>query len=301
MEDALNVISLEQLVSYYPILRTDDLATDFAITMQDVDDSGRFFLHPLRFDGYLIAYCVEGELAIDLNLQTYVIRENMIFVCEPGNIVLFHPTENASAKARFRVAAASTAFVREVDGDITCRYSVSREIHKEPCLLLPAPYSKVMIHYYDLAETLINSNLPGIKEALHFLASSSIFFLASFWEQKRKEVPEDVHTSRSQAIVDRYIGLVTEHHMQEHYLAFYAKELDITPKYLSKLVRDVTGRSAPDWIDSFLILEAKNMLKYSKMAIKEIVFKLHFPDQSSFYKFFKLHTGMIPSEYRKSR
>jgi AraC-like DNA-binding protein len=107
-------------------------------------------------------------------------------------------------------------------------------------------------------------------------------------------------TARSQATVDRFIRLVTEHHMTEHYLQFYANELEITPKYLSKLVRDVTGRSAPDWIDSFLVLEAKNMLKYSDLAIKEIVFKLNFPDQSSFYKFFKLHTGMIPSEYRKS-
>ena len=70
--------------------------------------------------------------------------------------------------------------------------------------------------------------------------------------------------------------------------------------YVSKLVREVTGRSAPEWVDSFLVLEAKNLLKYSGMAIKEIVYRMKFPDQSSFYKFFKLHTGMIPSEYRKS-
>jgi len=66
----------------------------------------------------------------------------------------------------------------------------------------------------------------------------------------------------------------------------------------SKLIKQVSGRSAPDWIDSFVILEAKNMLKYTDDSIKEIVFKLHFPNPSVFYKFFKAHTGMTPSEYR---
>ena len=41
------------------------------------------------------------------------------------------------------------------------------------------------------------------------------------------------------------------------------------------------------------------MLKYSTASIKEIVYTLHFPNQSVFYKFFKTHTGMTPSEFRK--
>jgi len=72
----------------------------------------------------------------------------------------------------------------------------------------------------------------------------------------------------------------------------------LTPKYLSKLVKTASGRSAPDWIDSFVILEAKNLLKYSDIPIKEVVYRLHFPNPSVFHKFFKAHTGMTPSEYR---
>ena len=83
-------------------------------------------------------------------------------------------------------------------------------------------------------------------------------------------------------------------------MTFYADKLFLTPKYLSKLVKSISGRSAPDWINSLVILEAKNMLKYSDMTIKGIVYKLHFANQSVFYKFFKSHTGMTPSEYRDS-
>jgi AraC-like DNA-binding protein len=84
-------------------------------------------------------------------------------------------------------------------------------------------------------------------------------------------------------------------------MAFYADKMCLTPKYLSKLVKEASGRSAPDWVDSFVILEAKNLLKYTDLAIKEIVFRLHFPNQSVFYKFFKAHTGMTPSEYRNKK
>ena len=61
---------------------------------------------------------------------------------------------------------------------------------------------------------------------------------------------------------------------------------DSNYKYLSKLIKQASGRSAPDWIDDFVILEAKNLLKYTDLAIKEIVYKLHFPNQSVFFKFF---------------
>ena len=68
---------------------------------------------------------------------------------------------------------------------------------------------------------------------------------------------------------------------------------------LYRSFREASGRSAPDWIDAFVILEAKNLLKYSDKSIKEIVFALNFPNQSVFYKFFKAHTGLTPSQFRK--
>ena len=65
-------------------------------------------------------------------------------------------------------------------------------------------------------------------------------------------------------------------------------------------MKTASGKSAPDWIDSFVILEAKNMLRYSDIPIKEIVSRLNFPNPSTFHKFFKLKTGMTPLQYRKS-
>ncbi|MBQ0124195.1 MAG: AraC family transcriptional regulator, partial [Bacteroidales bacterium] len=80
----------------------------------------------------------------------------------------------------------------------------------------------------------------------------------------------------------------------------YADKLLLTPKYLSKFIKEVSGRTAPEWIDSFIILDAKNLLKYSDMSIKEIAYDMHFSSVPAFYKFFQKKTGMTPAAYRSA-
>ena len=84
-------------------------------------------------------------------------------------------------------------------------------------------------------------------------------------------------------------------------MQFYADKLYLSPKYLSKIIKQASGRSGPEWIDAFVILEAKNMLRHSDISIKDIVYRLNFSSSSVFNKFFRLHTGMSPSDYRKGR
>ena len=303
MDRTSGELALAELVRRCPRFKTDERVDDFAIADLNYEDCSTYFRHPFRFSGFMAIFCEGGECTVDLNLTTFSLKKNHIFFFEPGNILKFHlPSSDPGNNLRILIVAATESFIQEMHRDLSRLYSSSVFVREDPLLILPEKYHDTLITYFKLAEQLVESHVPDAKEALHALGNSSHSLYRSFWIQKMEEWKASLgsRTARSQATVDRFIRLVTEHHMTEHYLQFYAKELDITPKYLSKLVRDVTGRSAPDWIDSFLVLEAKNMLKYSDLAIKEIVFKLNFPDQSSFYKFFKLHTGMIPSEYRKS-
>ena len=139
------------------------------------------------------------------------------------------------------------------------------------------------------------------KEILGALVTSFTYGTMDIWTRRIDMAREadPTSTARVKQLFERFMALVTEYHCTERGMAFYADKLCLTPKYLSRLVKQASGRSAPAWIDSFVILEAKNMLKYSDRTIKEIVYALHFPNQSVFYKFFKAHTGLTPSEYRK--
>jgi YesN/AraC family two-component response regulator len=100
------------------------------------------------------------------------------------------------------------------------------------------------------------------------------------------------------SVVERFIELVQEHYRKERLIGFYADKLCITPKYLSKLVKEHTGRSAGEWIESHTILEARALLHSSDMTIQQIAASLNFPNQSFFGKYFKRATGLSPKQYR---
>ena len=83
-------------------------------------------------------------------------------------------------------------------------------------------------------------------------------------------------------------------------MSFYADKLCISPKYLSLLVKETTGKSAARWIDEFVLMEAKNLLRFSGKNVQQVAYALNFTNQSSFGKYFKHMTGQSPTEYQKS-
>ena len=120
------------------------------------------------------------------------------------------------------------------------------------------------------------------------------------WSDSVAEPQEVLEGSfRTNQVVERFVTLVTQYHNSERSMQFYADKLCLTPKYLSKIVKQATGRSGPDWIDTYVVLEARNLLRYSDLSIKEIVWRLNFANSSVFNKFFRTHTGISPSDYRK--
>lgn len=103
------------------------------------------------------------------------------------------------------------------------------------------------------------------------------------------------------SVVAKFLELVQTHYREQRLIGFYASKLCITPKYLSKLVKEHTGRSAGEWIESHVILEARAMLQSSDMTIQQIATSLHFPNQSFFGKYFKRATGISPKQYRAAK
>ena len=111
------------------------------------------------------------------------------------------------------------------------------------------------------------------------------------------EVDSPIH-NRAEEYFRQFTELLGEHYKHERSVGFYARQLCITPKYLTTIIRKTSGRTAVQWIDDYVVLEAKNLLKYSTMSIQEISYYLNFPNQSFFGKYFKNHTGMTPTAYR---
>lgn len=81
-------------------------------------------------------------------------------------------------------------------------------------------------------------------------------------------------------------------------IGFYADKLCITPKYLSVVVKKVTGRSPVDWVDRSVMLYARTMLTSSDMTVQQIAAELNFPNPSFFGQYFKRHEGVTPKHFR---
>jgi len=113
----------------------------------------------------------------------------------------------------------------------------------------------------------------------------------------RQEVKRSVKDRRNSYFV-RFIQLLAKHYREQRRLGFYAEQLNLTPKYLTTLVREVSGRSAGEWIDYFVINDALFLLKNSDRSIQQIAYDLNFPNQSFFGVFFKAHVGCSPSNFR---
>ena len=302
MPDSLLNIGLKQIRKLVPVQNELQLGDDFFIMDVKYSDNLQFLKYPCRSDAYIAIFCKSGGLNVEINLRSYSISKGTLFVGTPGNIIKINKSDlDNDHSFEFIVVAISKEYLSSISFDFKKIFDDRLKLLTEPCVQLDERNIAFCTKYLDLIGDVLTSDVPNKREAVGSLIASLFYVLGGLMEKsavRTHELPGAVVNTRVKLIFEHFMALVTEHHTSERNMAFYASHLGLTPKYLSKLIKQVSGRSAPDWIDSFVILEAKNMLKYTDDSIKEIVFKLHFPNPSVFYKFFKAHTGMTPSEYR---
>jgi len=258
--------------------------------------------YPVRFDGYIIFYLKKGHFTVDVNLNSYEVREHALMINFPGNIVkVSRYDEEKLDNLDLIFMLVSKEFMSGIRFDFGKAFRDGLQLLRNPCIRLDEPQMAVADDYFELLRKLIGAPLAYKREIICSLVSSLVYLSADTWSRQVNEernFPPDPRLTRRNQVFEQFLKLVSEYHDTERGVAFYAEKLCLTPKYVSKLVKETSGRSAPDWIDSFVILEAKNLLKYSDMPIKEIVYRLHFPNPSVFHKFFKAHTGLTPLQYR---
>ncbi|SDE81561.1 AraC-type DNA-binding protein [Dyadobacter soli] len=148
------------------------------------------------------------------------------------------------------------------------------------------------------------SAVPGIVHSLLMLAES--FHTGRDGLQSQANTSGDGANRVTNAISNRekiaqaFRKLVAEHFPEHKEVAFYATELHITPKYLSEVLQAELGKPAKAFIDEYVVMEAKSLLKQTSLSIQEICYWLGFEDASHFNKSFKKLTNTTPTEYRKS-
>ena len=135
-------------------------------------------------------------------------------------------------------------------------------------------------------------------EALRTLFTQFVLDLMDVMEQNigRGQVSE-----RSTELFIAFMRLLTTHFIEHHDIGFYADRLHVTTIHLSRIVRQMTGRTVIDYINQMLLMEAAWLLRSTDLPLADIAERLHFSDQSSFSRFFTRMKGVTPKRFRTDR
>lgn len=261
------------------------------------DSQMQVFRFPCRIDAFIIGVGTEGETSISFNLHEFKLKKDSIFIFTPKNVLQVNSQQYFKAD----VIAISPDFMRRINIDIKNMMPLFLKFVENPALTLTPEESRSMrgmiaqieretrgpeTHFsFDIVSGLIAATIYKVGDIMyHYLA----------------EHPEGQNNShnRAEEYFKQFTHLLGEHFREERSVGFYARQLCITPKYLTTLIKRISGQSVSEWIDNYVILEAKTLLKYSTMSIQEIAYYLNFPNQSFFGSYFKRNTGMSPSQYK---
>ena len=145
-------------------------------------------------------------------------------------------------------------------------------------------------------QVLMNQTNPHLDKVLQHVLMA--IFYSSDEIRYHLENESGGYTS-ADALSKEFMKLVKDNFRSERQLRFYSDKLCITPRYLSRVVKECTGSSAADWIERYVVLEARALLKSTNMTIQQISDELNFPSQTFFGKYFKRRVGMSPKAYRR--
>lgn len=299
MEQAVKNISIERIRKAVPELK--GIGSDVLIDHTEYRISERsnpIYRYPLRLDGLLIAIREKGEAHFSLNLKEFRMGVGDIFICSPGDILQM--LSNSGEATLSQTMMISSAFLKEMYIGLNSFMPFFSSQKEQPVFHLEENEVQELGAYFKLIEDAIEGEDYFKSDIVKRLLAAYLYKLGSILYLHRPELKEAATQplKREEILFKQFINLLGEHHCKERRVDFYADQLFLSPKHFSTVIKKVSGKTAGEWIDEYVVLEIKTLLKYSPMTIQEVAYYMNFPNPSFFGKYFKHHTGMSPSEYK---
>jgi AraC-like DNA-binding protein len=254
-----------------------------------------FLDYPFRMKGGFVFFCNRGEAIVGTGVQEHTIGKNSEMIVLPGttfyvksmsdgfNIRFFSFSKELYDEVSLRLEPSFSMFLREVP------FSTHKEGHR---------FTRYSGTWFDMAELIFKDTENQFRSLIerNFLHS----YLMYLYERIRIHLDSvSFKLSRKQELFHRFLSLVHQHCREQKDVSFYADSLHITPRYLWSVTRESSSFKSPkDLIDRYFILEIKILLQSTNLTVSEISYRLDFPNESYFCRYFKRHTGISPSQYR---
>lgn len=252
---------------------------------------------PRRSETYSITYLKEGQIELQAGVTNQVVNAPAIMAIGPSTVRSIKPSKTETV---LQIIYFTDDFLLEKQSNIFYLMEFDFfENNDDHVLSLNVKNAKKFKNIFNLIKNTVNIN--HIHEAA--LIKSYIYIIIHeinalhVFEQKHLTFPKNME--KVTPIVGKFKKLMMKEYLKHHSVNFYADRLNVTAKHLSETLKKQTGKTAGQWLNEIITLEAKVLLQNKDLSIAEISEILHFSDQSVFGKFFKTNTELTPIKYRK--
>jgi len=240
--------------------------------------------------------CTQGEGSFVFNEHCYHIMKNdLVVIPMPARV------KNLAAHPDLRVEwfAADYKFLQNLLPSNNYSIGGSISLNQNPVIKLTDEQADILLaDFHRLRDRMVDRHLLFYRELMGSLCLTMIY---DIFEPHAQRDASDSHTDRTAIIVKHLMDLLsTGISRTEREVSYYAKRLNVSPKYLSATVKRITGHSVSSYIHRHTVPILKDLLSDERMSLTQISELMNFTSLSYFSRYCTKHLGQSPSEYRQS-
>lgn len=248
--------------------------------------------------GYVI--CQKGWAEVELNNELYRLEAGKLMTIFPSTIV-----KHIDISADF--SGIGIAVNRNYLNELSTPTSQSMlldvlHIKDNPMVTIDRQQQQTLVEMFDLICAKHARQSHAFRnEITGILFVAFIFEVFAIYTKNRLQISDKRDNSRYSDIFKKFMILLSQHSRRERSVSFYADQLCICPKYLTTIIKNVSGRGVHSWIEQSVASNAKTLLKNTTMSIGEIAIELNFATATFFGQYFKRVVGITPRDYRNKK
>jgi AraC-like DNA-binding protein len=248
---------------------------------------------PHRHDFYTVLLIEKGKGQHLVDFNTYDVAKQQVYFIHPGQV---HQLAEDERSYGYSILF-STDFL--IQNSIPIAFiqdlNLFHDYGSSPPLLLQAEGLARLKAY---AQEMMEQQRLELKFKSEAIGSLLRLFLIEC--NRICALPSNTQTHEAgNSVLKQFKQLVEEHYLEWHHTSSYASKLHITPDHLNRTVKQLIGKTAKEYIQSRITIEAKRLLYFSDYSAKEIGYQLGFTEPAHFSTFFKNCTKLSPSSFRK--
>ncbi len=244
-----------------------------------------------------ILICRKGRVVLHVNYKEWELYEGAVIIVFPNDVVELKQGKEVENAGEFEILKYNPSLLREAS--LQLEQTVYSSLREDRCRQDTPVVTDIINNMFSLLKVYFGqSECTCISQLV--LCQLKAFFIGfhEYLQRNPQYRPDEVKSFRVRELFNRFMMLMERDYKVSRDVNYYAERMNITSKYLTNIVRQVTGHTPKTIIDQYVILQIKMQLQHSTLNIKEIAYNYHFTDVSFFCRYFKKHTGKTPQQLR---